>query len=160
MKKTLSMDEEHVLRLCTANLFEYWNDEGLGDLFPDRNELLLSGLANKDRFMDDYVFTTEGVYRLPLHNHYDGMMAIRLEHHTRGGKHAGSGVVQEIAYAMAEMARENMFYRDHHKDDNSDERDLSPRTAEAERQILQGYRDWDESDSKLAREGVFDQSGN
>ena len=153
----LTMPEKHVLNLCTANLLEYWKDEGLGDLFPDNNELLLSALANKDRFLYDYVCTADGVYRLPLHNHYDGMMSTRLEQHTRGGKHTGSGAVQEIAYAMAEMAREHMFYRDHHQEG---EGDLSPRTAEAERKILQGYCDWDESDSELAREGVFDHSGN
>lgn len=156
-KSALTMPEQHVLNLCTANLLEYWKDEGLGDLFPDSKELLLSALDNKDRFLDDYVCTADGKYRLPLHNHYDGMMSTRLEQHTRNGKHAGSGVVQEIAYAMAEMAREHMFYRDHHQEG---EDDLSPRTAEAERKILQGYRDWDESDSKLAREGVFDQSDN
>tara|TARA_B100001540_G_scaffold18659_1_gene15597 strand:+ start:27186 stop:27662 length:477 start_codon:yes stop_codon:yes gene_type:complete len=156
-RSALTMPEQHVLNLCTANLLEYWKDEGLGDLFPDSKELLLSALADKDRFLDDYVCTADGKYRLPLHNHYDGLMSTRLEQHTRNGKHAGSGVVQEIAYAMAEIAREHMFCGINPQDDDGD---LSPRTAEAERKILQGYRDWDESDSKLAREGVFDQSDN
>lgn len=147
----LTRREMRMLRSCANQLFVEWKYDKLKDLFEDEIDLVQAGRKAIDRFLDDYQHDGEAM-RLPLHDHFDGYTVDDLQKFKQKGKYPLSGVVQEIAYAMANVAQEKMFYRDHHKDDvvaSSEDKEMSEEAKECEERILQGYEEWEREDRRL-----------
>jgi len=140
----LTRSEMRMLKRCARQLFNVWQDDKLDELFENEGDLVQAGRDVIDLFMDDY---NDG--HLPLHDHYDAYTVDVLQKFKEKGKYPLSGLVQEIAYAMANVAQEKIIYRDNQNQDagaNSEDEEMSEEAKICEKRILDGYSYWERRD--------------